>query len=103
MFRKEKNQEHFYRISLGSIQTICLASSYEEAASVGVKSILENFKEDAELSIITTVEKIHEETIDSKIFKTSILLQDLGFFNLAKNFEEICHFLLDKSENDLNI
>ena len=40
---------------------------------------------------------IHE--IETSIFRTSAILNDLGYFKLAKDLESLSDFFLDKGEN----
>ena len=46
MFRDQKSQEYFFRVQCGGVETMVLSHGHSEAASEGLKKIIEKFGED---------------------------------------------------------
>jgi len=73
------------------------ASSFSEACSKGLELMISRIGSNLNLSFIICAEnKISKEI---EIFDTSLVLADVGFFNLSKNLSELSDFFLDKGEN----
>jgi len=76
-----------------------LANSFEEAAANGLKKILNKLGLKTNLSFLISVDLINNHEIETSIFRTSSILNDLGYFKLAKDLESLSDFFLDKGEN----
>jgi hypothetical protein len=76
-----------------------LANSFEEAAANGLKKILNKLGAKTNLSFLISVDLINNHEIETSIFQTSSILNDLGYFKLAKDLESLRDFFLDKGEN----
>tara|TARA_Y100000004_G_C8896322_1_gene404306 strand:- start:743 stop:1048 length:306 start_codon:yes stop_codon:yes gene_type:complete len=98
MFRDSESQEHFYHVALSNHETVVLATSNEEAASIGVQNILKEFGEDTNVSLVVAVTKIDEKLNDVEVISFSKVLEDVGLFSLSKKITNISDFLLDKSK-----
>ena len=76
-----------------------LANSFEEAATNGLKNILNKLGLKTNLSFLISVDLINNHEIETSIFQTSSILNDLGYFKLAKDLDSLRDFFLDKGEN----
>jgi hypothetical protein len=99
MIRTLKCLDNFYLVICADIECIVLATSPEEAASTGLKSILKNRGLESNLSFLVSVDLINNHEIETFIFHTSSILNDLGHFKLAKDLDSLSDFFLDKGEN----
>lgn len=99
MIRSEKSQDDFYLVTCADIECMVLATSPEEAASNGLKTILKNRGLESNLSFLISVDSIRNHEIETFIFQTSNILNDLGHFKLAKDLDSLSDFFLDKGEN----
>jgi hypothetical protein len=99
MVRISKSQEYFYRVILSNQETIVLSNSQQEAASKGLSQIMAKFGNQTNLSPMLIVERINDYRIETEIFLTTMILEDLGDFKLAKDFSAISDFFLDKGKN----
>lgn len=99
MIRTLECLDNFYLVICADIECMVLASSPEEAASNGLKSILKNTGRESNLSFLISVDFIKNHEIETFIFQTSNILNDLGHFKLAKDLDSLSDFFLDKGEN----
>ena len=99
MIRTDKCQDNFYLVMCADIECMVLASSFQEAANNGLKNIIKKFNSEANLSFLISVDLINNHEIETSIFHTSSILNDLGYFKLAKDLESLSDFFLDKGEN----
>lgn len=97
MIRSEKSQDNFYLVTCADLECVVLASSPEEASCTALKNIFNKKGSNTNLSFIISVNLIKDKEIF--FFKTSVVLNDLGHFKLAKDFEEMSDFFLDKGKN----
>jgi hypothetical protein len=105
MSKAVKNQEKIYRVVCGGMDSlyITFGENPQEAAAGALKDYIQLNKENAELSPILCVyswhENLKEEDEDILAFYTPSVLEDIGFFALAKKLSEISDFLLDTDRN----
>jgi hypothetical protein len=99
MVKDTKSQDDFYIVRLSDLECMILAGSFQEAASNGVKKIIDNKGRNTNLSFWISVDKIKNYEIETCLFYTSSILNDLGYFNLSKNLENLSDFFLDKGKN----
>jgi len=99
MFRVDKSQDKFYRVCCSNHETVVLAPSFEEAASNGLLSILDKFKNNTNVSLAVVVDRIDETSLETEIFEITKVLENIGFFSLSKKISSLSDFLLDKSKN----
>lgn len=99
MIRTLKCQDNFYLVMCADVECMVLATSPEEAASTGLKNILKKRGLESNLSFLISVDLINNHEIETFVFHTSNILNDLGFFKLAKDLESLSDFFLDKGEN----
>lgn len=97
MFRNIESQDFFYLVGLANHETVVLAESPNEAASIGAKKILKKNGNDTNVSMAIVVTKIKENIDDCEVFSFSEVLGDIGLFSLAKEMSNISDFLLDTS------
>ncbi len=74
MFRDIESQDFFYLVGLANHETVVLAESPNEAASVGAKKILKKNGNDTNVSMAIVVTKIKENTDDCEVFSFSEIL-----------------------------
>ena len=79
-----------------SMHAACLLS---EAAAAGLTNIIKMFGGDTNLSPSLIVDRLNASEYETEVFLTSKVLQDIGYFKLAKNFDELSDFFLDKGKN----
>jgi len=99
MIRADKCQDNFYLVICADIECMILANSFEEAATNGLKKILNKLGVKTNLSFLLSVDLINNHEIETSLFQTSSVLNDLGYFKLAKDLESLSAFFLDKGEN----
>ena len=99
MIRVFESQEHFYLVTCADLECMVLANSPEEASSLGLKNILNKKGQETNLSFITSVDFINKKENETFVFYTASVLNDLGYFKLAKDLEYLSDFFLDKGEN----
>ena len=99
MIRTLGFQDKFYLVICADIECMILANSFEEAAANGLKKILNKLGLKTNLSFLISVDLINNHEIETSIFRTSSVLNDLGYFKLAKDLESLSDFFLDKGEN----
>ena len=99
MIRSLKSQDYFYLVTCADLECIILSSSPEEAACNGLKKILKEKKSETNLSFIISVDFLDKKDYETSIFHTSNILNDLGYFKLAKDLDSLSDFFLDKGEN----
>ncbi len=99
MIRSLESQDSFYLVVCADLECMILASSFEEAATNGLKKILNKLGLKTNLSFLISVDLINNHEIETSIFQTSCILNDLGYFKLAKDLESLRDFFLDKGEN----
>ena len=99
MIRTLGFQDNFYLVMCADIECMVLANSFEEAATNGLKNILKKLGLKTKLSFLISVDLINNHEIETSIFQTSSILNDLGYFKLAKDLESLSDFFLDKGEN----
>jgi len=99
MIRSLESQDSFYLVVCADLECMILASSFEEAATNGLKKILNKLGLKTKLSFLISVDLINNHEIETSIFQTSSILNDLGYFKLAKDLESLRDFFLDKGEN----
>jgi hypothetical protein len=99
MIRTLGFQDTFYLVMCADIECMVLANSFEEAATNGLKNILKKLGSKTNLSFLISVDLINNHEIETSIFQTSSILNDLGYFKLAKDLESLRDFFLDKGEN----
>jgi hypothetical protein len=99
MIRSEKSQDDFYLVTCADLECMVLASSPEEASCKALKNIINKKGSNTNLSFIISVNLIKDKEKEIFFFKTSAVLNDLGYFKLAKDFEEMSDFFLDRGKN----
>ena len=99
MVKDMESQDDFYIVKLSDLECMVLASSFEEAASNGMKKIINNKGQNTNLSFLISVDKIKNYEIETCLFYTSVILNDLGYFKLSKDLENLSDFFLDKGKN----
>ena len=99
MIRKFESQDNFYIVKCADLDCVVLADSYENAVCYGLKNILKERGSETNLSFIIGVDLVKNSECDTKIFYTPDVLNDLGYFKLAKDLECLSDFFLDKGEN----
>ena len=99
MIRTSKCQDNFYIVTCADMECVVLASSYEEAANNGLKNIIKKNGSKTNLSFLISVDLIKNREIETLIFNTSNILNDIGYFKLAKDLETMSDFFLDKGKN----
>ena len=99
MIRSLESQDYFYLVTCADLECVVLSSSFEEAACSGLKKILEEKKSETNLSFIMSVDLGGRRIIKKQVFYTSSILNDVGYFKLAKDLESLSDFFLDKGEN----
>lgn len=99
MIRSFESQEYFYIVTCADLECMVMASSPEEASCLGLKTILNKKGQETNLSFITSVDFINKKENETFVFYTSSILNDLGYFKLAKDLESLSDFFLDKGEN----
>lgn len=99
MIRTSKSQESFFRVTLSNQENIVLCASFSEAAAAGLTNIIKMFGGDTNLSPSLIVDRLNASEYETEVFLTSKVLQDIGYFKLAKNFDELSDFFLDKGKN----
>ena len=96
MIRTLGFQDNFYLVICADIECMVLANSFEEAATNGLKNILNKVGLKTNLSFLISVDLINNHEIETSIFTTSTILTDIGYFKLAKDLETMSDFFLDK-------
>ncbi len=96
MIRTLECQDNFYLVICADIECMILASSFQEAANHGLKNILKKYGSKTNLSFLISVDLINNHEIETSIFTTATVLNDLGYFKLAKDLETMSDFFLDK-------
>lgn len=99
MIRHLESQDYFYLVKCSDLECMVLSSSFEEAASQGLQNIIKKYGKSTNLSFWLSVDYIKEYEIETKIFYTPNVLNDLGHFKLAKDLSCLSDFFLDKGEN----
>ena len=99
MIRSLESQDYFYLVTCADLECVVLSSSFEEAASSGLKKILEEKKSETNLSFIISVDFLDKKDYETQVFYTSNILNNIGYFKLAKDLESLSDFFLDKGEN----
>lgn len=99
MIRALECLDNFYLVICADIECMVLAASPEEAASNGLKTILKNRGLKCNLSFLMSVDLINNHEIETSVFHTSSILNDLGHFKLAKDLDSLSDFFLDKGGN----
>ncbi len=99
MIRTLECLDNFYLVICADVECVILATCPEEAASNGLKNILKNRGLESNLSFLISVDSIKNHEIETFIFQTSNILNDLGHFKLAKDLDSLSDFFLDKGEN----
>lgn len=95
MFRIVKNDiKDFYFVTSADWEFSCESSSFNEAASTALTSMLNSFKKDLNLSpaiIVVNMSKycVNFSESHSKVFSTSSVLSDIGMHELAKKIKTI--------------
>ena len=97
MIRSEKSQELFYRISCSDWQYMALAESSIDACTIAFKEILKD--KNNNISFVACVDEIKNESIDRQFIYVPEILQDLGYYKLAKELSNLSDFFLDKRKN----
>ena len=95
MFRSTENQDSFYRISCADWEYICLAESHYEASVKAIKEMVKMKGKNLNLSFTLISDKILDLKMDREFFYLPVVMSDAGFKDLAKDFSDICDFLLD--------
>tara|TARA_B100000214_G_C23724232_1_gene515731 strand:+ start:152 stop:457 length:306 start_codon:yes stop_codon:yes gene_type:complete len=98
MFRDQKSQDYFFRVQCGGVETMVLSHGPSEAASEGLKKIIEKFGENTQLSFVMSVDKVTNDNLEIEIFSTPEILADCGFFSLSKELLDLRNFFLDKDK-----
>lgn len=99
MFREEKSQNKFFKVKCANMEIMTLEQTSEEAAASALKSLIERYGENARLSLIISVDEIRDTENEITVFYTSQVLENIGYFTLAKNVESLSDFFLDKGKN----
>jgi len=99
MVKDIESQDDFYVVKLSDLECVILADSFEEAASDGIKKIIDNKGDKTNLSFWISVDRIKNYEIETRLFYTPVILNDLGFFKLSKDLENLSDFFLDKGKN----
>lgn len=99
MIKSIESLEKFYIVKCSNLECAVLISSYEEAASKGLKNILKKYGQNTNLSFIMSVDLIKDSEIETRLFMTSNVLADLGHFKLAEELDSMSDFFLDKGKN----
>jgi len=99
MIKHIESQDNFYLIKCSDLETVVLADSYENAICYGLKNILNKYGSATNLSFIMSADRIQDSEIETKIFYTPDVLNDLGYFKLAEDLSSLSDFFLDKGEN----
>ena len=99
MIRSAESQECFYLVTCADLECMVLSTSPEEASGIGLKNILNKKGANTNLSLIISVDYINKHRNETFVFYTSSVLNDLGYFKLAKDLESLSDFFLDKGEN----
>jgi len=99
MIRHIESQDNFYIVKCSDLECIVLADCYENAVCYGLKNILNKKGSKTNLSFLISVDLIEKYEIDTRIFYTSDILNDLGYFKLAENLASLSDFFLDKGKN----
>ena len=99
MIRSSESQDRFYLVTCADLECMVLATSPEEASCIGLKNILNKNGIKTNLSLIISVDYINKNKNETFVFYTSSVLNDLGYFKLAKDLESLSDFFLDKGEN----
>jgi hypothetical protein len=99
MIRSLESQENFYIIRFSDSECVVLSNSYEEAACIGLKKIIQSFGNRTNLSFWLSVDNIDSRNIETNLFYAPKVLHDIGYFNLAKNLANLSDFFLDKGKN----
>lgn len=99
MIRSEESQESFYLVTCADLECMVLATSPEDASYIGLKNILNKKGINTNLSLIISVDFISKHKNETFVFYTTSVLNDLGYFKLAKDLEYLSDFFLDKGEN----
>ncbi len=99
MIRTSECQDNFYIVTCADMECGVLASSFEEAANAGLKNIITKNGSKTNLSFLISVDLIKNREIETSIFNTANVLNDIGYFKLAKDLETMRDFFLDKGKN----
>lgn len=99
MIRTDESQEHFYLVTCADLECMVLSTSPEDASCIGLKKILNKNGANTNLSFIVSVDYISKDKNETFVFYTASILNDLGYFKLAKDLESMSDFFLDKGEN----
>jgi len=99
MFRTLESQDNFFRVTLSNQETIVLSPTFSDAASAGLAAIIKKFGGNTNLSTSLIVDRIKDLEFETEVFLTSRILEDIGYFKLAKDFDELSDFFLDKGKN----
>ena len=95
MFRSTENQDSFYRISCADWEYVCLAESHYEASVKAIKEMVKMKGKNLNLSFTLISDKILDLDLEREFFYLPVVLSDAGFKDLAKDFSDLCDFLLD--------
>ena len=99
MIKDIKSQDNFYLVKCSDLECMVLEDSYENAACYGLNNIIKKYKSETNLSFMISVDLIKDYEIDTRIFYTPSILNDLGHFKLAQDLANLSDFFLDKGEN----
>lgn len=99
MIRHLESQDNFYLVKCSDLECMVLSTSFEEAACQGLKDMIKINGTCTNLSFWLSVDHIKEYEIDTNVFYTPKVLNDLGYFKLAKDLASLSDFFLDKGEN----
>ena len=95
MFRSTENQDSFYRISCSDWEYICLAESHYEASVKAIKEMVKAKGNKLNLSFTLISDRLLDLEFEREFFYCPAVLSDAGFKDLAKDFSDLCDFLLD--------
>lgn len=99
MFRDDKSQNKFYKVACANMEIMVLDETPQEAVANALKLLLNKFGENTNLSLIMSVSEIRDDVNEMTIFYTISVLENIGFFKLAKDLEDLSDFFLDKGKN----
>lgn len=99
MIRRLESQDNFYLVKCSDLECMVLSNSFEEAACQGLKNIIKINGTSTNMSFWLSVDQIKEYEIETNVFYTPKVLNDLGYFKLAKDLSSLSDFFLDKGEN----
>lgn len=87
-----------YKVGSANWNMQILSHNEQEAASMGLQSILKINKKDTQLSFVISVE---EDILNAELylFETSMILANIGYFKLSEEIASLSDFFLDKGKN----